>query len=286
MTTNSSIPNSSKTWFITGASSGIGLALTTAALNRGDNVAAIARNVEALDRLAVEYDDKILTSTTDVRDEAAVRRSVDEAVTTFGTVDVVVNSAAFGIFAGIEEVSADQWRDIFDTNFFGTLNVLRATLPVLRRQHSGHVLLGSAHYGQSGHSGVGAVAATKHAVEGITDSLREEVAPLGIHVTTFEPGFTATAFLKRLMLGDNTIPDYDATVRATFSAVGQMPPEAFNSAEAVSAALLSAVDAKEPPLRLAVGSSSYDMIKASLESRLKDLEDWTDVSRAADSFSG
>ena len=277
---------SPRTWFVTGASSGIGLAMTRAALQRGDNVVATARTTEALVDLAKQYPASLRAIMADVRDEAAVASAVAQTVTAFGRIDVVANNAAFGIFGGIEEITGEQWRAIFDTNFFGTMNVLRAALPIMRKQRSGHVLIGSAHYGQSSHSGVGSVAATKHALEGITDSLADELGPLGIKVTAFEPGFTKTEFLARLGMGKNQSPDYDQTVRATYAAVGQMPPEAFSSAAGVAAAVLEIVDAPIPPRRLATGSASFKLLKDSLQMRLKDLDDWAKVTTAVDAYAG
>nr|WP_296766128.1 SDR family NAD(P)-dependent oxidoreductase [Rhodococcus sp. (in: high G+C Gram-positive bacteria)] len=275
-----------RTWFITGATSGIGLATATAALGRGDNVVATGRSISTLDSLAAQYPDSLLVAVADVRDETALHEAVDRAVHAFGRIDVLATNAAFGIFGGIEEISGEQWRNIFETNFFGTMNALRAVLPVMRKQQSGHVLLASAHYGQSSHSGVGSVAATKHALEGITDSLVEEVAPLGIKVTSFAPGFTATEFLARLDMGENGNTDYDQTVRATYQAVGAMPAEAFNSAEAVAAALLTVVDSEKPPRRLATGNTSYTLIKDSLDARLAELTEWSAVTKNVETYAG
>ncbi|MFD0531485.1 SDR family NAD(P)-dependent oxidoreductase [Kitasatospora arboriphila] len=134
----------------------------------------------------------------DVRDERAVRDAVDSTLARFGRIDVVANNAGYGLFGAVEEASDTQVRAVFDTNVFGVLNVLRATLPVLRAQRSGHVLQGSSVYGQSAHPGVGLLAATKHAVEGLSDALAAEVAPLGIKVTLIQPGLTATPFLANL----------------------------------------------------------------------------------------
>jgi NADP-dependent 3-hydroxy acid dehydrogenase YdfG len=284
MTNDTDAQSLRKTWFITGATSGIGHALTAAALKRGDNVAATGRSVDTLSELSASYPDSLLVVEADVRDEAAVQQAVASATAKFGGLDVAVNNAAVGIFAGIEEITDAQWHSIFDSNFFSTMTVLRAVLPTFRAQGHGHILLGSAHYGQSSHAGVGGVAATKHALEGVTDSLRDELTPLGLKVTTFEPGFTATEFLRRLTFGENASTDYDDTVRATYAGVGQMPAEAFNSADAVADILLKAVDADAAPLRLAVGSASYNMMKASLEARLQNLADWADASLAVDSF--
>lgn len=281
--TNPASPSSPvRTWFVTGATSGIGYALAAAAVDRGDNVAVLARHTSAVKEFAENHEGLVLALDTDVTDEAAVRHAVEATVEKFGRIDVVVNNAAFGIFGGVEESTDDQWRAIFDTNVFGALNVLRATLPVLRRQRSGWVLQGSAHYGQHAHAGVSAVAATKHAMEGWTDSLAEELAPLGIHVLNYEPGMTATPFLSKLDIGTNSSTDYDQTVRANFEKLGQMPPQAFNSPERVVDAIYTAMDAEQPPRRLATGSICYDMIHGTLTDRLGELETWAEVTRGVD----
>ncbi|MFC6987248.1 SDR family NAD(P)-dependent oxidoreductase [Streptomyces cirratus] len=181
-----------RTWLITGATSGIGRELALQALENGDAVAALARDTSALDDLAEAHDERLLLIPADVRDEQAVQDAVEGTLTRFGRIDVVANNAGYGLFGAVEEASDTQVRAVFDTNVFGVLNVLRATLPVLRAQRSGHILQGSSVYGQSAHPGVGLLAATKYAVEGLSDALAAEVAPLGIKVTIIQPGLTAT----------------------------------------------------------------------------------------------
>jgi NAD(P)-dependent dehydrogenase (short-subunit alcohol dehydrogenase family) len=282
--------NEAKTWFITGATSGIGRALTAAALRRGDNVAALARKAGGLDGharkagglddLAREFGTALLPVAADVRDEAAVRAAVERTVAVFGRIDVVANNAGYGLFGAVEEAGDAQARAVFDTNVFGVLNVLRATLPVLRAQRSGHILQGSSVYGQSAHPGVGLLAATKYAVEGISDALAAEVAPLGVAVTVVQPRFTATGFLANLDVAAAE-PDYDGTVRATQRAIGELTAADFADADAVAAAVLGAVDAPVAPRRLALGTASADSMRAALQARLDDLDEWAHVTATA-----
>jgi NAD(P)-dependent dehydrogenase (short-subunit alcohol dehydrogenase family) len=269
-----------KTWFITGATSGIGRELTLAALRRGDNVAALARTIDGLHDLAGQFGGALLTLSVDVRDEAAVRAAAQRTVAAFGRIDVVANNAGYGLFGAVEEASDAQARAIFDTNVFGVLNVLRATLPVLRAQRSGHVLQGSSVYGQSAHPGVGLLAATKYAVEGLSDALVAELAPLGITVTIVQPQFTATGFLANLHVAEPT-PDYDPTVRAVHQQIGTLPAAAFADPAHVAAAVLTAVDADTPPLRLAVGAASAEGMRTALHARMRDLDEWSQATVAA-----
>jgi short-subunit dehydrogenase len=197
----------------------------------------------------------------------------------------VANNAGYGLFGAVEEAADEQARAVFDTNVFGVLNVLRATLPVLRAQRSGHILEGSSFYGQSAHAGVGLLAATKYAVEGLSDALAAELAPLGIAVTLVQPGPTATAFLANLDTTE-TLGDYDGTVRAVQKALGELPAEAFSTPERVVQGMLAAVDADRPPLRLALGSSGGRAMRAALQARLADLDEWQAVTDAVDAQAG
>jgi NAD(P)-dependent dehydrogenase (short-subunit alcohol dehydrogenase family) len=275
-------PRSPSTWFVTGASSGIGLALTRAAAARGDSVLAVARDVTALRPLADEHGAHVLAVAADVRRQDEVDAAVSRAVEAFGRIDVVANNAGYGLFGAVEESTDEQARAVFDTNVFGVLNVLRATLPVLRAQRSGHVVQGSSYYGQVAHPGVGLISATKYAVEGLTDALAGELEPLGIRVTLVEPGPTATAFGANLDVA-GALADYDPTVREVQRAIGELPPSAFSAPERVAAAVLAAVDADRPPLRLATGSTAVREIRAALRGRLAELDAWAAVSEAVDS---
>ncbi len=270
------------TWLITGASSGIGLALAQAAAERGDNVVALARRTDPLERLAGDHGARVLVLAADVRRQADVENAVSRAVEAFGRIDVVANNAGYGVFGAVEESTDEQARDIFDTNVFGVLNVLRATLPVLRAQRSGHILQGSSYYGRVAHPGVGLLTATKYAVEGLTDALVGELEPLGIKVTLVEPGPTATAFVANLVVAPS-ITDYDQTVREVQKALGELPPESFNAPERVATAMLAVVDADRPPLRLPTGSTAVQQIRAALRSQLDEIETWAPTAEAVDS---
>ncbi|WP_369149036.1 SDR family NAD(P)-dependent oxidoreductase [Streptomyces sp. R44] len=270
-----------RTWLITGATSGIGRELTLQALENGDAVSALARDTSSLDELATAHGERLLLVRADVRDEQAVRDAVERTLARFGRIDVVANNAGYGLFGAVEEASDTQVRAVFDTNVFGVLNVLRATLPALRAQRSGHILQGSSVYGQSAHPGVGLLAATKHAVEGLSDALAAEVAPLGINVTIIEPGLTATPFLANLDVAAG-LADYDQSVRTVQKDIAELPASTFSAAARIAAGIRTAVDSPTPPRRLALGTSSATGMRAAWEARIADLDDWEHVTNGVD----
>lgn len=271
-------------WFITGASSGLGRSVAMAALQRGDRVALAGREIEPLQSLANHFPDTAIAVAADVRDALSVDDAVSIAVDRFGGLDVVYNNAGYGLFGGIEEASDEEARAIFDTNVFGVLNVLRSTLPVLRAQHSGHVLQGSSFYGQMAHAGVGMLAATKYAVEGLSDALAAELAPLGVKLTLVEPAPMATPFLTNLAFA-STISDYDVTVREVQRSLGELPPGSGVNPDRAAAGVLAAVDAAVPPLRLALGGDAETTMRAALTARLDVLDQWVGVTRSVDGSS-
>ncbi len=259
----------------------MGLALTQAAISRGDNVVGLARNTEPLKEIAHAHPRQLLVLGADIRHQAEVDAAVAQALEKFGRFDVVVNSAGYGLWGAVEEATDEQVRAAFDTNVFGTLNVLRAILPSLRAQRSGHIVQVTAYRGQSASAGMGLISAFNYAKEGLSDGLYEELKPLGIHVTIVEPGPSETGFRGSLDWAP-VIPDYDSTVRAGLDAIRALPPEHFNLPEPIATAVLAAVDADEPPLRLATGSVAVNTIRKALQSRLANLEAWEAVSVAVD----
>jgi NAD(P)-dependent dehydrogenase (short-subunit alcohol dehydrogenase family) len=269
-----------RVWFITGASSGIGRELARQALAAGEAVAAVSRHAAGPDG-ELGPSDLLLTASADVRDQDSVRKAVEAAAGRFGRIDVVANNAGYGLFGAVEEASDAQARAIFDTNVFGALNVLRAVLPVLRQQRHGHILQGSSYFGQTAVPGVGLLAATKYAVEGLSDALAAEVAPLGIKVTLIQPELVATPFLGNLDTAAATEPDYDQTVRLVQQTIGSLPASAFASVEAVAAGIRTAVDSGNPPLRLALGATGASEMRAALVARIADLDQWAAVTSAA-----
>lgn len=269
-----------RVWFITGATSGIGRELARQALEAGEAVAAVARNTSGLAG-QLGQPGLLLAADADVRDEAAVRKAVDGAVSRFGRIDVVANNAGYGLFGAVEEVTDPQARAIFDTDVFGALNVLRAVLPVLRGQRSGHILQGSSYFGQTAVPGVGLLAAAKYAVEGLSDALAAEVAPLGIKVTLVQPGLVATPFLSNQDTATTVEPDYDQTVRKVRETIGALPKSQFASADRIAKGIRTAVASENPPLRLALGATGASQMRAALMARIADLDAWAAVTSAA-----
>jgi NAD(P)-dependent dehydrogenase (short-subunit alcohol dehydrogenase family) len=270
-----------KNWFITGASRGFGREWTIAALERGDKVAATARDTSTLDDLAAKYGDLLLPLQLDVTDRSADFAAVEQAATTFGRLDVVVNNAGYGHFGFVEEVSEDELRRQMETNFFGLAWVTQAALPFLRRQGSGHIIQVTSIGGLSAFPLLGAYHASKWAVEGYTQALAAEVKGFGIDVTLVEPAGFSTDWSGSSSVRSEPLPAYDdlrrqaEESRATRNTQGPGDPHA--SAEA----LLRIVDADEPPLRCLFGAAALGIVRADYESRLANWEAWDDVAQLA-----
>ncbi|HEY9668366.1 MAG TPA: SDR family NAD(P)-dependent oxidoreductase, partial [Coleofasciculaceae cyanobacterium] len=205
------ISQQQRIWFITGCSSGFGRALTEAVLEHGDSVVATARQPQRLEDLAIQFGNRILILPLDVTQSTDIQVAVQQAINTFGQIDVLVNNAGYGMFGAVEEVNDQDVRRQFETNVYGALNVTRAVLPHLRRQRSGHILNISSSGGFVGFAGAGIYCASKFALEGWSEALAKEVATLGIRVTIVEPGAFRTAFNGKLISPQQAIADYAET---------------------------------------------------------------------------
>lgn len=269
-------------WFITGASSGVGHAVAEAALARGDLVAATARNPGALDGLVARFPDRALAVRLDVRDEQAAKAAVGRAVEEFGGIDVVFNNAGYALVGSVEGTSDAQARELFDTGFFGALNVLRAALPVLRERRSGHVLQMSSIFGEMSFPATGLLAAVKQALGGATQAMSAELAPLGIRFTQLEPGGIRTGFLDKWQVAENAIADYDATAGATLGTLKNLPPEAAADVSRVAGAIVEIAGAEKPPARLALGGWAEGIIRKELADRTADLDAWAHLTASVD----
>jgi NAD(P)-dependent dehydrogenase (short-subunit alcohol dehydrogenase family) len=265
---------SAKTWFITGASKGFGREWAEAALERGDKVAATARKTETLDALVKQYGDAVLPLQLDVTDRAADFDAVQQAADHFGRLDIVVNNAGYGHFGMIEELTEDEIRSQLETNLFGALWVTQAALPIMRAQGSGHILQVSSIGGISAFPTVGAYHASKWALEGFSQSLAQEVAGFGIHVTLIEPGGFSTDWSGPSAARSQEIPAY-ADVREAAS----KRPSANNPGDptATRGAVLKIVDADEPPLRAFFGTAPLEIATKDYESRLATWNEWQPV---------
>jgi len=270
----------SKTIFITGASRGFGKLWAEAFLTRGDKVAATARNLSALDDLVNKYGDQVLPLQLDVTNREAVNNTVSQVVQHFGSIDILINNAGYGLFGTVEETTEEQARAQMDTNFFGLLWVTQAVLPVMRAQKSGHIIQVSSFLGLTTLPMLGLYNASKFAVEGLSETIASEVAHLGIKFTLIEPNGFATEWAGNSAIQTTAdITDY-APVRAAFAEGGDNP-DTWGKPEATVEAILKVVDSQNPPLRLLLGKIAYHGIEDVYAKRLAEIREWKEVSIAA-----
>jgi len=263
-----------QTWFVTGASRGLGLELTRQLLERGDRVAATTRSADRLaDALASCDVTHLLPLEIDLVDEAAVGQATDEVVARFGGLDVVVNNAGYGFLAAVEEISDVEARRMFDVQVFGVLNVLRAALPVMRTQGSGHVINVSSILGHLAFPGWGLYSAGKFALNGLTEALAAEVAGHGIRVNLVEPGYMRTDFLRPVSLGlpGSTVAGYES-IREMTTAHQAMPGTQLGDPARAAAAIIAVADSGDAPLHQLLGSDSLDLIAGRLESLAAEVD--------------
>ncbi|MGO4578100.1 oxidoreductase [Cupriavidus sp. 2TAF22] len=277
------IPATAKVWFITGASRGFGVLIAQDALDRGDRVVATARNPEAIIAALGEHPN-LLAARLDVTSEADAIDVTKQAVARFGRIDVLVNNAGYGLLGAVEEASDAEVRRQFDTNVFGVLSVTRAVLPTMRAQSSGHVINISSIGGYVAYPGWGVYGATKFALEGITEALRVELAPLGIHATVVEPGFFRTDFLESssMVPTASRIDAYEQTVGAMRTMMAAANHKQPGDPRKLSTAILQLADSAEPPLRLPLGSDTVAKIREINQSVEAELAQWEEVAMSTD----
>ena len=272
-----------RTWFITGASRGFGALIAEQALRAGDAVIATARKPQDITSRMGDHPN-LLAVRLDVTSEEEAHQAVAEGIKRFGQIDVVVNNAGFGVLGAVEETSAKETERLFATNVFGVLNVTRAVLPHLRRQRSGHIINISSVGGYQSFIGWGVYCSTKFAVEGISEALHQELAPLGIRVTVVEPGFFRTDFLDEQSLIKTALQlsDYDETVgkmrQFAEGANHAQPGDPLKFAEA----MLTLVNAPNPPQRLAMGSDTVAIVGEKNRLVEAELLEWKELSISTD----
>ncbi|OZE22514.1 short-chain dehydrogenase/reductase [Rhodococcus sp. 05-2255-1e] len=265
-----------KTWFITGTSKGFGREWAIAALDRGDRVAATARNTDTLKDLVEQYGDAILPIELDVNDRAADFAAVQQAYDKFGSLDIVINNAGYGQFGMIEELSEEDARAQIETNVFGALWVTQAALPFMREQGSGHILQVSSIGGISAFPNVGAYHASKWALEGFSQALAQEVEDFGIHVTLIEPGGFSTDWSGPSAKKSTDIAAYDP-IREKAAELRSARQATPGDPVATRSALLKVVDAEKPPLRVFFGEAPLQIARTDYESRLANWREWQPV---------
>ncbi len=267
----------SKVWFITGASRGFGRVWAEAALERGDRVTVTARNLMSLTGLKAKFGNNVLTLEMDVTDAKRVPQVVRQAFEHYGRLDVLVNNAGYSLIATTEEGTDEQIQSLFDTNYLGAVRVLRAALPLLRQQGSGHILGITSSVGVVPLPFIGFYSASKAAAEALHEALAKEVAQFGIRVTMVEPGAYATEFGRSAVRADG-IEAYDNSRKEFFARLMQLER---GNPNATAKAIFEVVEAEQPPLRLILGNAALPEIRSAYADRLATWEAWEAVSNAA-----
>jgi NAD(P)-dependent dehydrogenase (short-subunit alcohol dehydrogenase family) len=276
-------PAAQRVWMITGASRGFGARMARAALERGDAVVATGRKPEAVIE-ALGAHPKLLALALDVTRETQAHEVVAAALARFGRIDVLVNNAGYGLLGAVEEASADEVRRLYETNVFGLLNVTRAVLPAMRRQHAGRIMNFSSVGAVRSAAGFGVYCSTKFAVEGLSEALRAELAPLGIHVTSVQPGYFRTDFLdsSSLAVSPSTIEDYAQTAGKVRTLASQISHNQPGNPEFLAQAILALADAPQPPARLPLGSDTLQAIEQKLALVRQETDQWRAVAASTD----
>jgi NAD(P)-dependent dehydrogenase (short-subunit alcohol dehydrogenase family) len=273
-----STQESSRIWFITGCSSGLGRALAGRVLARGQRVVATAREPGQLDEFVGAHPATCRALALDVTDDASVKDAIREAESAFGRLDVVVNNAGRGLIGALEEVSQEEIARNFDVNFFGTLRVIRAALPSLRAQRSGHIVNVSAAAAISNYAGFSIYGAAKCALEGVSEALGAEMAPFGIRITIVQPGPLRTDFIGRsLERAARRVDEYDGTSGKFARLLESMNGRQTGDPEKAADAIIAAVESDAPPLRLVLGKYAHDKLRKRIKASERELAEWESV---------
>jgi len=270
----------SKTWFITGASSGFGRAFAEHAIARGYNVVATARSTSRLEELVALAPERVLALALDVDRSGEAKHAVDAAAARFGRIDVLINNAGFGMVGAVEETPEPELRAIMETNFFGAVAMVRAVLPLLRAQKSGAIVNVSSMGGQLSYGGFGPYSASKFALEGISESLAQEMAPFGVKVLIVEPGAFRTQFAGSALREMPIIDAYRDVVGGIRDYAQSMHNTQAGDPRKAAEAVERALDAAKTPLRLQLGADAIKAVREHAEALLKDLAEWEAVGAA------
>lgn len=272
-----------KTWVITGVSSGLGRALANAALARGDTVVGTIRSASAKTDFEAQAGGRAIGLLLDVTDEAAARTAMDEAETLTGGIDILVNNAGYGLVGGVEEASLAEIRAQFDVNVFGAVAVMQAALPFMRHRRRGRIINITSVSGQVGWPGLGIYSGSKFALEGISETLAMELAPLGIQLSMVEPGGFRTDFATRSRTTTaRTLADYEATVGQSRRILADHAGHEIGDPAKAATAILALADSPSPPRRLLLGRDALDYLRQKLDAQAAEIEVWRPVSLSTD----
>ncbi|WP_219834147.1 oxidoreductase [Paenibacillus sp. R14(2021)] len=276
--------NISKVWMITGAARGFGLEIAQAVLETGDKVIATVRSKPEELAARLNNNPNLLVTVLDITDEEAAKQTAARSVAAFGSIDVLVNNAGYGLLSAVEEATGDEVRRNFETNVFGTLNMVRAVLPHMRERRSGHIINISSVGGLGAYAGWGVYGSTKFAVEGLTEALALELAPLGIHATVVAPGFFRTDFLdtSSLTRTSNVIDDYADTVGAMRSFATEANKKQPGDPKKLAQAFIKLANAEKPPVHLPLGNDTLARYAQKTADFQQDIANWQEVITGTD----
>lgn len=275
--------NTRPVWLITGCSTGFGLELAKQVIARGDRLVATARDKSRLASLVAGHEATTLALDLDVTSADQIKASTQAAVEHFGQIDLLVNNAGYGYMSAVEEGEEDEIRRLFDANVFGLFALTRAVLPIMRRQRRGHVINISSVAGLVGFPGSGYYAASKHAVEGWSDSLAAEVAPLGIRVTCIEPGPSRTDWAGRSMIQTkNRIADYADTAGSRLASLKEQSGKQAGDPVRIAGAIIKIAQMERAPRHFVLGEIGIDAVTKKLQARLAEIEAWREPGLATD----
>ncbi|WP_221391921.1 oxidoreductase [Dyadobacter sp. NIV53] len=273
-----------KTWFITGASRGFGLEITKAVLASGDKVVGTVRSKGPELSAQLNNDPNLLVVTMDVTNEQQVKAAVQQAVDQFGQINILINNAGYGLLSGVEEATNEEVKQNYEVNVFGALNVIRAVLPFMREKRAGHIINISSVGGLGAYMGWGLYGSTKFAIEGITEALAMEVAPLGIKATVVAPGFFRTNFLDEssLISSKQIISDYAETVGAMREFAAKANNKQPGDPEKLAQAFIALGNSENPPVHLPLGKDTLDRFRAKTTAFEMEITDWLDTITGTD----
>ncbi len=267
-------------WLVTGCSTGIGREIARAALEAGHSVVVTARRTETIADFGADFGDRAAVVALDVTDKAQIAAAVQVADDAFGGIDVLINNAGHGYLSAIEEGEDEQVRKLFDTNYFGVVDTIKAVLPAMRARQSGHIVNISSMTGLVANPPNAYYSSTKFALEALTEALAQEVKPLGIKVTAIEPGAFRTDWAARSMWESSTpIGDYDANVGARKTMIKEFAKHLPGDPRKVAEAVLMVTTLDEPPLRLLLGRDVLTAVRDKLAAFSASIDEWESVTK-------
>jgi len=274
--------STSKVWYITGASKGMGLSLTKELLSKGHRVAATSRTVDVFKQFTA-YEDRFLALEVDLKSESSIESSFNKTIEKFGNVDVIVNNAGYGLGGALEELTAEEINDNFEVNFFAAVRVIQKALPYLRKQRSGNIINISSIAGFAPGLGWSVYCTAKFALSGLSEALANDLKPLGLHVTNILPGWFRTSFAASdsIAYNKNHIEEY-SYLREHHEKMNSINGVQLGNPDKIADAFLELVLSKNPPVNLFLGSDALNRAKSKIQQLNQEMSDWEAVSISTD----